>query len=371
MLSFRQIEDAGAAAVALIAETEQSIINDMARRIAKLDGVTAATNYQALRLEALGKSQEDIVRELARALNRSEPQIIAMFDEAATRAIDTDNQIFRAAGKAPIPLAENAYLQQIIRAGLAKTMGEYRNLTRTTAATATQQFEHALDLAYQQIISGGMDYQTAIKRAISGLAKNGLATITYPSGHTDYLDVATRRAVLTGVSQTAGQISMQYAIQQGTDIMELTAHGGARPSHALWQGRLVSLSGKPGYLSLSDIGYGTVTGFKGANCAHDWFAFFEGISELNYTYDQLRAMNSQKVVVNGSEMDLYDATQKQRHIERQIRRYKREESALAAAGQDNSVARGKVREWQARQRDFIKESGLTRQYFREAIYKKA
>jgi len=367
MLTFRQLDDLPEAVVELLAETQQTIINDMARRIARLGEVTTGTNWQALRLELLGATQEDLIRELSRALNVTEQKLIELFDEAATRTLVSDNAVFKAAGYSPVPLAENPFLQQIIQAGLAKTLGEFANLTRTTAYTATRQFERALDLAHMQIVSGAMDYQSAIKSAIRGLARDGLAAIRYPSGHTDYLDVAARRAVLTGVNQTAAEVQLANIAQMGTDLVETTAHPGARPDHMVWQGRIFSVSGTGSkYPSFySETGYGTGPGLCGWNCRHSFFPFFEGLSDPAYTAEKLREYNDKTVTYDGKEMSLYDASQRQREIERHIRRWKREADAMDAAGLDPSYARGKVREWQATQRDFIKQTGLSRDYFRE------
>lgn len=367
MLTFRLLDDAGDAVVRIIAETEQAIIEDMARRIARLEGVTGATNWQALRLELLGTAQETIIRELARALNVSEQRIIELFDEAATRTLGTDNRLFRAAGYDPLPLAENPYLQQIIRSGIIKTQQEYQNLTLTTANTALQQFERALDLAYHEIASGGYSYQQAIRDGVRTLTQNGIASILYPTGHVDYLDVAFRRATLTGINQTCAEIQLANLSQMGTDLVETTAHPGARPTHTVWQGRVFSVSGSSTkYPNLrKETGYGTGPGLCGWNCRHSFFPYFEDLSGSAYPADKLREYNNKKVTYNGSTMSLYDATQQQRYIERQIRRWKREASALEAAGQDSSKAVGKVREWQARQRDFIDQTGLQRDYFRE------
>ncbi len=373
MLTFRQLDDAGDAAVRLIAETEQAIINDMARRIGRLGEVTPATNWQALRLELLGTAQEDIMRELSRALNMTEGEVLALFDEAATRTLAADAKMYRAAGYDPVPLAQNAYLQQLLYAGMVKTRDTFLNLTSTTAATATQQFERALDLAYSEIVSGGMDYQSAMRRAVRALSQNGIASITYPTGWVDYLDVAFRRAMLTGVNQTAAEIQLANATQMGADLVETTAHPGARPSHMGWQGRVFSLSGThPTYPAfLSATGYGTGPGLCGWNCRHSFFPYFEGLSDPAYSADKLREYNNKKVTYNGKEMSLYDATQEQRRIERHIRKWKREASAMDAAGLDNSAARDKVRYWQARQRDFIDQTGLRRDYFRERAGKQA
>jgi len=367
MLTFRLLDDAGDAVVRLIAETEQALINDMARRIGRLAEVTPATNWQALRLELLGTGQERIVRELARTLNATEQRIIELFDEAATRTLETDNRLFRSAGYNPVPLAENAYLQQIIRSGLIKTQEEYQNLALTTANTATRQFERALDLAYHEIISGGYTYQQAIRDGIRALTNNGLASIEYPTGHVDYADVAFRRATLTGINQTAAEIQLANMAQMGADLVETTAHPGARPSHAVWQGRVFSVSGTstkyPNFRGVT--GYGTGPGLCGWNCRHSFFPYFEGMSDPAYSAEKLREYNNKVVTFNNETMSLYDATQQQRYIERQIRRWKREASALDFAGQDNGAAKVKIRSWQARQRDFIGQTGLRRDYFRE------
>lgn len=367
MLTFRQLDDLPDSVVRIMAELEQSIINDMARRIASLGAVTDATNWQALRLEAIGAEQEHLIRELSRVLRITDEQLIRLFDEAATRALESDSKMYRAAGYDPVPLADNPYLQQVITAGLTKTLGEFSNLTRTTANTATRQFERALDLAHMQIVSGGMDYRTATKNAIRDLARKGIASIAYPTGHVDYLDVATRRAVLTGVNQTAAEVQLENMQQMGTDLVETTAHHSARPTHAVWQGKVFSISGAhPKYPDFRrETGYGTGPGLCGWNCRHSFFPFFEGLSDPAYSAERLRSYNERSVTYGDETISLYDATQQQRYIERQIRRWKREASALEAGGVDDTAARRKIREWQARQRDFIDQTGLRRDYFRE------
>lgn len=374
MLSFRQLDDLPDAVVQSIAAAEREIIDDMARRIAKLGRVSDATAWQISRLEAIGTTQERILQSLSAALNITEPQLAQLFDEAATRTLAADDKLYKAAGYEPVPLAQNAYMQQIIRAGLQKTQNEYRNLTLTTAATATQQFERALDLAYSKIVSGGVGYQQAIRAGIQELTRNGLATIQYPSGHRDYLDTAFRRATLTGVSQTAAELQLRRMDELDTDLVETTAHHGARTAagntpanHAGWQGRWFSRRGThdeyPDFYERT--GYGTGAGLCGWNCRHSFFPVIEGLSDPAYSAQQLRELNARTVTFDGEEMSLYDATQRQRYIERQIRRWKREESAMSAAGLDGSAAKDKIREWQARQRDFVKQTGLTRDYFRE------
>ncbi|MEG2882939.1 MAG: phage minor capsid protein, partial [Christensenella sp.] len=307
------------------------IINDMARRIAKVGAVTDTAQWQLSRLEAVGAERDYIMHHLNKALNMSEQELIRLFDEAATRSLAVDDAIYHAAGYNPQPLADNAYMQQLIRAGLVKTLEEYRNLTLTTAATATQQFENALDLAYHKVASGGFSYRQAIRDGIRSLTRKGLATIQYPTGWVDYMDVAFRRATLTGVNQTAAELQLQRMDEMDTDLVETTAHHGARTSpfqgpsnHAWWQGRWFSRSDKnskyPNFYE--QTGYGTGPGLCGWNCRHSFFPVIEGLSERAYDTQRLRELNSRTVNYDGKEMSLYDATQHQRYIERKIRRWK-------------------------------------------------
>lgn len=187
-----------------------------------------------------------------------------------------------------------------------------------------------------------LDYQTAVRRAIQDASGAG-ASVLYPSGHIDKLDVAVRRAVLTGVNQTCGKISLTLAEEFGCDLMEITAHAGARPEHAVWQGKIVSLSGRRGYLTLSDIGYGTGAGFMGWNCRHSWNPFFEGISERNYTPEQIEKLNARDIEYDGEKYTEYEISQMQRKMEREIRATKRELTAFDAAGLKEDFARQSVK----------------------------
>lgn len=161
----------------------------------------------------------------------------------------------------------------------------------------------------------------------------------YPSGHRDRLDVAIRRSALTGVGQTVRQLSVINANDMDCDLMEITAHAGARPSHAEWQGQLVSLSGKNAgrkidgarVYSLREIGYGTGDGFGGWNCRHDWFPFFEGISSRAYSDKRLNELNARDIEYDGKMYTEYEIDQMQRALERDVRDCKRKVSAADTA----------------------------------------
>ena len=192
----------------------------------------------------------------------------------------------------------------------------------TTANTSQTQFYNAMNKAYMEVSTGVKSYSQSIIDVIRDIGSKG-ASIEYPSGRKYGLESAVRMNVVTSVNQTCGKLQELRANELGWDLMELTAHSGARPSHAEWQGKIVSRSGKKGYLSLDDIGYGEATGFKGVNCRHDWYPYLKG-STRTYTKEQLNAWKNEKVTYNGKEYSKYDATQIQRKMERQIRKDKKE-----------------------------------------------
>ena len=351
----------------LFRQVEEDILEDMARRISKMGAVTETADWQRWRLEQIQLTRSDITERLSKLTGLTQQELRKLFQEAATQAVQTDNEIYRAAGLSPGSPNDSPELLQLLNGGMQQTSGTFQNLTRTTANTATQQFERALDRAWLQVSSGAFDYQSAIRRAIKDLASTGIQAIQYPTGHIDTLEVAVRRAVLTGVGKTTGEICLAHAEEMGCDLMEITAHPGARPSHMEWQGKIVSLSGRNGYLSKSDIGYGTGDGFKGWNCRHDWFPFFDGLSESAYPRSKLREYEEKTVRYNGKTLSYYDATQQQRAIERKIRRWKREYLMLDAAGMDTTQASVKLAQWRATERDFCKQTGLDRDGFRSQV----
>ena len=241
----------------------------------------------------------------------------------------------------------------------------------TTAKTSQVQFINACSLAELKVSTGGYSYQTAIWEAVQAVAKYGLE-VEYPSGHKDKLDVAVRRNVMTGIGRTTGEICLEYANEMGCDLMEISAHSGARPSHAEWQGDIVSLSGQDGYLSLSDIGYGTGDGFKGWNCRHDWYPYFEG-SKRMYSKEELEKLNAEDVEFpDGSKHTQYEAEQMQRKYERAIRQTRRELCAAdetmkttdkdselyAKAKTDYDRCTAKVKYYEQEMKSFCNKTGL-------------
>lgn len=356
--------------IKLYAQAEADILADMARRISTYDYWIPAVEHQAKMLEEAGMVREEILARLKTLTGRADRELRQLMQEAGGVALKSDDAVYRRQGLNPPPVSASEDLQKILQAGYEKTSGAFRNLTRTTARTAAHQFEQALDRAYMQITLGGMDYNTAIRSTIKQLSAEGVGAIRYPTGRTDTIEVAVRRAVVTGVNQTALRLQDARADEMGADLVEVSAHAGARPSHAQWQGGIYSRSGKsrkyPDFVKTT--GYGTGAGLGGWNCSHSFRPWFEGMSR---TYDKalLKEYQAKDYEYNGVRMTEYEALQEQRRIERSIRRWKRERNAMQVAGLDSSEASAKIAEWNRRQKDFLEQTGLKADGMRAAVGK--
>lgn len=355
-------------------------MRDIVRRIMNTDfEVSDMTAWQAEKLQQAGMVFDDILKEVANSTGKTKAEIKAAFDDAKTEVFNYDDEVLEAEHIPPTEFKTlSPKMKRMYKAALAKTCTEAINLTKTTATTSMSAYISACDLAHMQITSGAFTYQTAIKNAVISAAKQG-CTVIYPSGHKSSLNAAIRRAVLTGVNQTSGKVQEMRADEYQIDLMEISAHAGARPEHAQWQGKIVSRSGRKGYLSLDDIGYGEVTGFMGANCRHDWHMYFEGASKPAYTQKQLNELKNAEVTYNGETMPMWKGIQKQRAMEYSVRQSK---SILVACDEaiKNSTDGGKLwksefnaeavklKSREAKLRDFCKQTGLNRDRYREQVF---
>ena len=351
---------------------EIDILTDMARRISTYDYFIPAAQHQAQKLQELGMVREEIIKKLAAMTGKTQKEIVELLTEAGAVAIEDDIEYYTAAEVYAPEKVNTEALHKQLNAGLLQTQQSFFNITRTTANTATKQFEVALDRAWTQINTGGFDYNTAIKSAISDLSEAGLGAIEYKSGRIDSIEVAVRRAVMTGANQTALKTQETLADQLGVDLVETTAHGGARPDHAKWQGKVFSRNGKVTIngVTYEDLkkatGYGSAGGLGGINCRHNFHPYVPGTSRA-YSKKQLAEMDAKKIEYNGEKYTEYEANQIQRGIERKIRAEKRAVAALEAAGQDASEYRKRLREHQKAYTDFTKQTGIKKQSARTQV----
>lgn len=363
----------------LLEEFQTSVIEDISWRIAEIvkrhGELTATVEYQVQVLIESGMLYREMLQKIAQKSKVQEQVLMKLFHQAMQKSLAADEAIYRAAG---VSVPPSPVLRQIIELGLRRTMQTFTNLTLSTAVSAQQSFIHAADLAFLQVSTGALGYEAAIREAVKQVADQGLHVL-YPSGHKDKIDVAVRRTVLTGVNQTAGELSLQRAEDMDADLLQTSAHLGARnrgdvpENHEMWQGKVFTRgtrsenSSYPNFFAVT--GYGSITGLCGINCRHSFYPFFRGLSAAAYPVNVLEEYADATVEYNGRDIDYYTATQMQRQMERDIRQARRELAAVQSAGlSDTTAEQQKLRANLRRIRDFIEQTKLPRQGHREKIY---
>lgn len=316
----------------------QDIIKNVIQRIMiRLDRgddyyLTAVDKWQLETLQDAGYLLEDIQKEIAQKTPLMVTEVKEAFEDAGVRAITYDNSIYEKAGLNALPIEQSPALIRLLERGYAATLGEFDNFTRTMANAAHELYITECDKAYYKVASGAESWSQAVKEAVETIAKDGV-TVTYPSGHTDTIETATLRAVRTGIAQATGDITLKRMEEMDWDIILTSAHLGARygddgdnfTNHHWWQGQFYSKSGNDKrFKPFSVCGLGDVQGILGANCRH---SFGPGDGENN----PFKHFDTEE------NREAYDLSQRQRVLERRIRKTKREVMGVKEAMDDSKT----------------------------------
>lgn len=288
--------------------------------------LTSSDRWRIQILQDAGYLLQDITQEIARYTKLQREEVAAAMEEAGVKAIAYDKAVYEAAGITTEALEQSPVLVRILQRDYEATMGEWSNMTRTTAEAAQSLFISECDNAYHKVISGAVSYTQAVREAVDTVAQNGVI-VRYPTGHRDTIETATARAVRTGISQASGDISMQRMKEQEWDIILVSAHIGARTgdggqnpgNHLWWQGQFYSRTGQDKrYPPFSVTGYGTGEGLSGWNCRHS-FGPGDGVN------------NPYKDIETEDNVRLEKLEQRQRALERRIRKIKQMVMGLQTA----------------------------------------
>ena len=320
-----QISEGGEA---IAEELHQSIIKKIIQRIIvrldREDGyiLTATDKWQIETLQQAGYLLEDIQSEIAKCTGLMQTEIAEAMEDAGVETLKHDDSVYRKAGLSPVPLEQSPYLIRLMQRTYEATLGDWKNFTQTYADATQQTFIRACDKAFVDVASGSTSYSQALREAINEVVSDGVI-VNYPSGHTDTIETATLRCIRTGVSQASAEIGFARMDEMGWDEVLVSSHLGARPDHQVWQGKIYSRSGSGKYPDLVEsTGYGTVTGLCGANCRHHIQPYFE---EGGNPFENYDAEENRKA---------YEIQQRQRELERRIRKTKRECMGLQEAVSD-------------------------------------
>lgn len=362
---------------------EDTLLDEICSRLKLADQLNEVTVQDIQALRSHGIDLKEIEKAIRKTSGISETKLNELLDDVVERNQKYYTEVIDLAHVTqPETLVDAATVDAIKR----QTHDTFRSLTASmgflvgnTMLKPARAYQWALDNAEMQIQSGAISYNQAIKTAVKQLADSGLKVIDYKSGHRDQIDVAARRAVMTGVSQICAKYTEQSAEYLETPYFEVSAHAGARDkpgpspwsSHKDWQGKVYSIRAGDIYPNIYEVcGLGAVDGLEGANCRHRRNVWVEGVSERTYTDGQLEHIDDDLgCKFDGKEYTAYEATQMQRRVERQIIKQDRLVTAYKASGQKDEyyAANAKLVRLIAKYKSFSEASGLPLQWERTKV----
>lgn len=372
----------------LFRDLELKLLQEICSRLKIADNLNEVTIQDIKALRSHGIDLKEIKKAIEKATGKGADELNKLMDDAVARNQQYYTEVIDFAKiTQPEELVSAADIARIRE----QTEGEFTNITRSMGFLLTKggkkvmlepakAYQWALDKAEMQIQSGAISYSQAISEAVKELADSGIKTVNYESGHVDNVDVAVRRAVMTGISQLSDRYVEEAMRILKTDFCEVSAHIGARDvdgpkgweNHKAWQGRVYSIKENDKYPNIYETcGLGAVDGLRGANCRHRRFPFVDGISERTYTDEQLDNIDPPPFEYEGRTYTMYEATQKQRAIERTARKLKTLKASYEYNGQTEKAMSTNIRlrRVNAKYREFSKAAGLPEQPERMKAYK--
>lgn len=343
------------------------ITADIITRVAQMQEVTQ-TSIKQLKVLKQTNGMEVFNKALEKTsmlTAETKKKLKQLFEDMASEDLEGYKKLYQYRDK-PFKLSDTQY--KILNQGLQDTNRLLKNFSNTIAFQSKQAYVEAVDSAYMKVASGAFDYGSAIHSACQELANKGI-TLKDKLGRNVQLDVAVRRNILTGIQQTANNINRDIEEYLGCDGYEVTAHLGARPSHAEAQGKQYAINHNT-KISRDYPLWGDVQGLWGEyNCRHTYFGIILGVSEPKYSAKELKEFREATVILNGKRLPYYEATQKQRQLENAIRKQKRTVQTLEKANLDHKLEKGQLAQLQRKYNNFCKETGLEKDYSRTQITK--
>lgn len=351
-------------------EIYENIEADLLRNIAsrldvdEIDGGTL--EWHTRKLNELGMLHNENIKVLASYSGKTTAEIKSMLKKAGYENIE-EKAYKEAYAKGilksqPIPLMKSPDLKAILDTSITNSLDSFNLVNTIALESANEEYLKIINQVYLEVTQGIYDYNTSIRKASTKLAEKGIKGASYM--RTDgtkiirTLESAVRMQIITSNNQCMCAMQEQRAKEWGSNLVEVSSHMGARPSHAVWQGKIYMLEGSsdkyPNFYEATR--YGEVDGLGGVNCRHTFYPYLEGISEQSYKHYNLNENKEQ-----------YELEQQQRKLERKIR-VEKQKIIVAEENNDNIMlekASIKLKERRKDLKDFLKQNNLLRDTSRE------
>lgn len=356
-------------------QMEMDLIVEIAKRFDTYDKIGGSLEWQLKKLSEVSDLNSAVIKLIAKYSKKSEKEILKMLNAAGFSNLDmqllNDAYSDGLISVDPVKMLDSPSIAATIELSYKELKDTYRLIQTKAIESSRQAYMSILNSSYLDVASGFYDYQTSIKRAVGQMAAKGIEGATYKRGNklVRYsIEGTVRRDTLTAVHQLSNKITMQSCDEMHCDYVEISQHIGARvhptnpiANHAGWQGKVFKISGKTQkYPNLKEsTGYpDDILGLGGVNCRHRMFPFIPGFS----------APNPIKYSSEENER-IYNLTQKQRKLERDIRILKKQQAAAQAMGDEETATlmKNKLNVKFDEINKFCKQNGLIRDYSRELV----
>lgn len=239
--------------------------------------------------------------------------------------------------------------------GIVESTNYYFDLLDSNIKNQTKKIYNSV--IRETVLSGAIHnetYRQSVQRALNMFADKGIVSFVDKAQRRWEMATYSEMAIRTAIMNTTLESYKNLALENNQDLIIVSSHGGSCPLCTPWEGNVLSLSGRnSNYPSLSEA---KDSGLFHPNCRHVFFLYYKGGSGV--TEDNLH-----------KDTGLYEKTQKQRYMERMVRKWKRR-SIVSLDKNNENYSNNKVRYWQKEIREFVRENNLKRYYDREKIYKK-
>ena len=365
------------------------VIQKIAKRVKEIGELSPSDLHRLERLLKSGDDVREINKEIARLTGLNEREIKQMIKAAAKDAYIDAKPYYDYRHKSYVPFEQNEPLQRIVKAIAQQTAGTYVNLSRSRAfmirdpknparlipTSISKAYYSVVDEAIQAVQTGVIDYGTSMRKTLKQLSDSGLRTVDYhpQSGklYTQSLEAAVKRNLLDGIKQLSLAVQDEVGKQFGADGKEITVHEMSAPDHEPIQGHQFTneeyekLQNAEPFEDVNGRKFDAIERAIGEyNCYHFTYSIVIGLNKPNFTQAELDAniKRNHKGYTDskGKHRTLYECTQVQRRMERDIRQAKREVMTGKAAGDSvlTTKAKATLRDKQKVYREFSRACGI-------------
>lgn len=361
-----KIEKAIEKLIAIYEKIENDLLIEIASHFSFNEEFLNSDHWRIKKLEEMGLFDQDIVNYLARETKHTDKEIKKALSQIGIDTVNLNklNKLFEdeVLKINPNILVDNYTIKNIIKSSYDALSDTLIQMSNKIERGVREAYLNIVEQAYLKTSMGTHSYQEAIREAINDLSNSGIKTLTYKTvdesgniiGIRNYdIESAIRREVLTSSRQLSNAIAMETAKELDCEYLYLSEHLQCRPTHFEWQGTIIKTEDL-----VRITNYGEIDGLSGINCRHYFEPYFGEARD-----NDLKHFNKDECT------DAYNLSQKQRYLEKGVRKWKRK-AEMFKANKDIEAytkSKNKVKEWQLRNKQFSEDNDLKRDFNKEYV----